>query len=139
MQDTQVRTPPAPLGEAEVLVQMGFRAGQSQGVFSCVCLPCWAAALSLLVHHCPSHLDQAASSETFLEGDTSTRTLGLAGSSKVTMMENRTLNISLFAVVAPHPSWKAADEFSGGSWIHPGPLTLPSCVLLQPREPVVSL
>lgn len=55
--DTQMRTPPSPLGETEVLVQMVFRAGQSEGVFSCVCLLCRAAALSLLVHHSPSHLD----------------------------------------------------------------------------------
>lgn len=61
MPDTQMRTLPAPLVDVEVLVPMVFRAGQPEGVFSCVHLVCWAAALSLLVHHSPSHLDQAAS------------------------------------------------------------------------------
>lgn len=53
MLNTQMRIPAAPLGEAEVLVQMVLRAGQSEGVFSCVYLLCWAAVLSLVVHHSP--------------------------------------------------------------------------------------
>lgn len=103
MLDTQMKAPPAPLGEAEVLVQMVFRAGQSKGVFSCVCLICWAAALLLLVHHSPSHPDQAAS----LVDDKSTNIPGLAGSSKITVMESKTWNTFPFVVVSPGPPWKA--------------------------------
>lgn len=84
--NTQVTTPPAPLGDVEVLgwtIRVCFLLSAFLG---CCSFP---PGSSFPIPPC-----QAASSETLLEGATPTNISALAGSSKITMTESKTLTIS---------------------------------------------